>query len=81
MRKNTNGTISKRTKGGFMKLYEISLVILIVVVAAAAGIGYISAKFLGDDNPVEEASEEVIKAGTGADIDLTPASPEKRVTA
>jgi hypothetical protein len=30
-----------------------------------------------DDNPVEEAVESAIQKATGADIDLTPASPEK----
>ena len=33
--------------------------------------------FWQDDNPVEEAVESAIQKTTGADIDLTPASPEK----
>lgn len=32
-----------------------------------------------DDNPIEEAVEEVIKDETGADVDLTPDSPEKKL--
>lgn len=35
-------------------------------------------EYLGieDDNLAEEIAEEVIEAKTGADIDLTPSSPE-----
>lgn len=51
--------------------------ILIVVAAAGVGVGisyfYPGAK---DDNPIEEKCEEIIKKNTGADIDLTPRSPE-----
>jgi hypothetical protein len=31
-----------------------------------------------DDNVVEEAVEKVIEKETGIDVDLTPASPEKK---
>ena len=31
---------------------------------------------IDDDNPVEELAEEIIKAQTGIDIDLTPESEE-----
>lgn len=36
-----------------------------------------SCSFWQDDNPVEEAVESAIQKTTGADIDLTPNSPEK----
>lgn len=39
-------------------------------------IGFISVYFYGDDNPIEEVSEYVIKEETGMDIDLTPKSLE-----
>lgn len=59
-----------------MKLYEGGMLVLgILVVALAAG--YASSRFLGQDNPVEEAAEEVIESQTGIDIDLTPESREK----
>jgi hypothetical protein len=61
----------------FMKLYDGgALVIGILVVALVAG--YASSHFLGEDNPVEEAAEEVIESQTGMDIDLSPGSEEKK---
>jgi hypothetical protein len=46
------------------------------VVIAAIIIGLLSAYFWYQDNPVEEVLEEIIKAHTGIDIDLSPQSPE-----
>jgi hypothetical protein len=44
-----------------------------VFIAALAGIiGFISSKYFGNDNPIEEACEQIIKDETGTDIDLTP---------
>lgn len=60
-----------------MKLYEMGLVILISSLIALAGIGYLSQKWLGDDNIIEEHVEEVIQDITGLDIDLSPNSPEE----
>jgi len=37
-------------------------------------IGVFSTYLLGDDNPIEEYSELIIKTETGFDIDLTPNS-------
>ena len=37
-------------------------------------IGVFSIYVLGDDNPIEEYSEEIIKEETGLAIDLTPNS-------
>lgn len=53
------------------------IAISLCIVAAAVGIGskYI---FSGqEDNPIEEAAEELIKKQTGLDVDLSPSSPEK----
>ncbi|HNU60724.1 MAG TPA: hypothetical protein PKL04_00840 [Methanofastidiosum sp.] len=51
--------------------YKYMILILVVII----GLG--SVYFYGDDNVVEEISEEIIKQETGIDIDLTPSSPEK----
>lgn len=58
-----------------MKLYDGSvLVVGILVVALVAG--YASSRFLGEDNPIEEAAEEVIESQTGVKVDLSPESKE-----
>jgi hypothetical protein len=44
-----------------MKMYEISTLVIIITLATLAAVGIISSKFLGDDNPVEEAIEQIIK--------------------
>ena len=46
------------------------------IVILIALIGISSVFFFGDDNPIEEISEEIIKDETGIDIDLTPHSRE-----
>lgn len=51
------------------------LVLLIVLM------GFFSTYLLGDDNPIEELSEEIIKEETGLDIDLTPKSQETKLKA
>ena len=57
--------------------YLKKLLINKYAIAFYAGIlGYYSTLFFGDDNPVEEISEEIIKEETGIDIDLTPHSHE-----
>lgn len=48
------------------------LVVILMVLAVGVSSGY----FLGQDNKVEEAVEEVIKDKTGVDIDLTPKSKD-----
>ena len=50
--------------------------IMLIILVVALAIGFISIKFLGSDNVVEEAAEEVIKAETGVDLDLSPDTPE-----
>ena len=51
--------------------YKYMILILVVII----GLG--SVYFYGDDNAVEEISEEILKEETGIDIDLTPPSLEK----
>ena len=48
---------------------------MILVLVVIIGLG--SVYFYGDDNVVEEISEEILKQETRIDIDLTPFSPEK----
>lgn len=50
-------------------IYSKYFLILLVVL-----MGVVSTYVLGDDNPIEEYSEEIIKEETGIDIDLTPNS-------
>lgn len=51
--------------------------ITLLALAVFVMIGGLSAVLLRNDNPIEEACEEVIKETTGIDVDLTPNSPEK----
>lgn len=51
-------------------------ILMIIILLVASVIGLVSVKYLGDDNPIEEISEEIIKVETGVTIDLTPLSPE-----
>jgi len=48
------------------------MIMSIVIAILAAAVGYGSYKWLGPDNPVEQACEEVIKAETGETVDLSP---------
>lgn len=50
-------------------------ILLIIISSVVIGIG--SIYFLGHDNPIEEAAEEVIFLETGKRIDLSPESDEK----
>jgi hypothetical protein len=50
-------------------IYSKYFLILLIVL-----IGFFSNYLLGDDNPIEEYSEEIIKEEIGLDIDLTPNS-------
>jgi len=47
-------------------------IVSIIIALAAAAIGYGSYKWLGPDNPVEQACEELIKVETGETVDLSP---------
>lgn len=59
-----------------MKLYELGIIILIGGLVALATVGYLSQKWLGADNEIEEHVEEVILDHTGLKIDLSPCTPE-----
>lgn len=56
---------------------EILTAALFIVSALAAGIGSKVVLGMKDDNPIEEATEQIIQDKTGIDIDLTPDTPEK----
>jgi uncharacterized protein YpmB len=54
-----------------MKFYDAGFTIFIVVVVVSL-IGAVSVKYLGNDNPVKEAAEDIIQIETGKKIDLSP---------
>ncbi len=57
----------------YVKPYQfIGLIVMISLI-----IGYISILALGNDNPIEEAAEDVIKEETGISLELTPDSKPK----
>lgn len=66
-----------------MKMYDLSILLLILAVIATGGI--VSQFFMGADNPLEEAAEEIIETQIEArlglsdgsiNIDLSPGSEE-----
>ncbi len=61
-----------------MKKFFMRLIIILFFTAGCVGGCTLLNKKLGlkDDNPIEELTEEVIRARTGMDIDLTPESEE-----
>jgi hypothetical protein len=58
-----------------MKLRDGGTTILIILAVVAVG-GYLSSRWLGHDNVIEETAENVIEQHTGVDIDLSPNSPD-----
>ena len=46
----------------------LQLLIIMIVVS----FGLISTSYLGDDNEIEQLSEQIIKHRTGLDVDLSP---------
>jgi hypothetical protein len=48
-----------------------------LVVAICICVAFVSDLKLGPDNPIEEASEIIIKQETGIDVDLSPSTKEK----
>ena len=54
------------------------ILITLGIIAAAVALGVGSQYYLGEDNVIEEAMEEVIKDKVGVDLDLSPSSPEKK---
>jgi len=59
-----------------MKLYDGALTIILILVGVAV-VGAMSQHFMWSDNPIEEASEDIIEQKTGLDVDLSPSTPEK----
>jgi hypothetical protein len=53
--------------------------IIVVIAAVVIGIGsrYVITSFK-EDNPIEEAAEQVVYQETGLNIDLSPTSPENQ---
>lgn len=57
----------------YLKPYQfIGLIVMMSLI-----IGYISVLALGNNNPIEEAAEDVIKEETGISLELTPDSKPK----
>ena len=57
----------------YLKPYQfIGLIVMISLI-----IGYVSVLALGNNNPIEEAAEDVIKEETGISLELTPDSKPK----
>jgi hypothetical protein len=54
---------------------EDMVIVGIVILAVIVGIG--SVHYLGPDNVVEEAAEEIIQMETGKTVDLTPKLVQK----
>ena len=58
-----------------MRLYDGGSTVLIVL-GCIVVLGFVSQRFLGHDNLVEESAEYAIEAHTGVNIDLSPDSPD-----
>lgn len=54
------------------------MLVPLIIISIASIVGITSYYFLGSDNPVEEACEEVIKEEIGKNVDLTPSSVENK---
>lgn len=54
-----------------MKFYDCGATILITFLIVSALVAF-SIEFLGNDNPIEQLTEEAIRLETGKVIDLTP---------
>ena len=59
-----------------MKMFELSVMVVVVIIGVCVLGGLLSTVWLGKDNPVEEVAEKVIQEETGINIDLTPSSKE-----
>ena len=59
-----------------MNVWWLKYVVMVVIVIVVTTIGIISIKFLGNDNPIEEATEAVIKEEIGINVDLSKKTPQ-----
>lgn len=63
-----------------MKLYDAGSILILVLfsISIAIGVGnFFYEEYWIDDNVAEEVVEHIIEDKTGANIDLTPKTPEK----
>lgn len=63
-----------------MKFYDVSLIIIGILVGICVLGGITSTIWLGPDNPVEEVAEKIIEDETGLKVDLTPETRESPAT-
>ena len=54
-------------------MYQFAMLVILGCVLSGCSI----LRLFGDDNPIEEYAEEVIKDYTGAEVDITGDSPEE----
>lgn len=53
-----------------MKLYDLSLIFMIGVIAIAGIVGYVSNIYLGNNNPIEQSAEKLIQDETGITVNF-----------
>jgi hypothetical protein len=61
-------------------LYNKYLITVFIIVITAV-VGIISIKFLGNDNVIKEACEDVIQKEVGIDVDLSKEAPQAQTPA
>ncbi len=59
-----------------MKMFELSVIVVVVIIGVCVIGGILSTVWLGKDTAIEEIAEKVIQEETGINIDLTPSSKE-----
>lgn len=57
----------------------VTVGVMVTVFILFAAIGFVSTKYLGDDNPVEEVAEEVMEDIAEAELSLPPNSLEGKI--
>lgn len=55
-----------------MRLFDVTLFLILTIVGVCVVGGLISEFFLGKDNPIEQEAEQIIHEETGLSIDLSP---------
>jgi len=59
-----------------IRIYDMLITIAVAIVAGI--VGYLSCYWLGNNNPIENECEKIIKDETGADIDLDKPTPTQK---
>lgn len=72
----TSRVNAKPIRKEVVTLYDLSIIMILIFVGVVLA-GVASKNMFYPDNPIEEASEEIIEDYTHVDIDLSPESPEK----